>query len=263
MIRNVIKYGTAIIMLSMCMSCDLLRSAPFEVEHWSPGEAYHAQAENISVALSFSHDPDRASVEKYFSITADAEPLRGTFRWEDRTVHFVPFVPFENNREYVIKVFANAQSTRMLSMDWDFEGRFNTRFDSTRPHIVSCHPTQEGLMETDRGNCRIEFSLPISANSLRSNVSFSPSMSGIWNLEDEGLLAVFTPSEPWPQGGRFEMRVSASLAAANGMSVGKDSATVFTVGTNRTLPVLDTAWRLTDSGEKEALGEESSGWEKK
>ena len=203
MILNFIKYGTAIFLLSMSISCDILRSSPFEVLHWSPGGGYHDRPEDIKLSLSFSQDPDRASVEKYFSITADAETVHGIFHWEERTMYYMPFVPLQSNKEYSMRVFANAQSTKMLSMDRDFEGRFSTRADSSRPRIVSVQPEMDGIIRESRGICSINFSTVVSIDSVRSGVSLFPSIPGVWDLEEGGHRAVFRPAEPWPQGRRF------------------------------------------------------------
>ncbi|MCL2127760.1 MAG: Ig-like domain-containing protein, partial [Treponema sp.] len=94
------------------MSCDILRDSPFEVTEWTPGEGYHDRAESVSVSLSFSHDPDRASVEKNFSFSADGETVRGVFLWEGRRVSFLPFARLEPNRDYTVAVSANAHDTK-------------------------------------------------------------------------------------------------------------------------------------------------------
>ena len=256
-------------MLFVVSACDILRDSLFEVTAWSPGVGYHANPESLTVSLSFSHDPDRSSVEKNFSFSADGEPVPGVFYWNDKKLDYVLHVPLEINKDYTVTVSANAHNTKGLSMDWEFEGRFTTRSNSSRPDIVSFSPETDGIMDESRGNFIIGFSCPVSLNSLRSNASFSPSTSGAWDIDDEGKLAVFTPSEPWSHGKRFEMHLSSSLSGVNGMSLGKDFFTVFTVGLNREQPRLEGAWRVTESGDHvelvaEMSGEfiENSGWEK-
>jgi hypothetical protein len=94
-------------------------------------------------------------------------------------------------------------------------------------------------------------------------------MPGAWRLENEDRLAAFTPSEPWPQGKRYELRLSASLSAINGMNMGKDFLNVFTTGLERDPPYLVNAWRITKTDEEIELIRdvlenfiENSGWEK-
>jgi hypothetical protein len=127
----------------------------------------------------------------------------------------------------------------------------------------------EGVMDSSRGKCAAGFSFPLSLHSLRNSASFSPSVSGAWSLEEGGLLAVFTPSEPWPQGRRFEIRLPASLEGENGICMGKEFFSIFTVGAYRDPPCLLGAWRAGETGERIELVEETlegftenAGWEK-
>ena len=274
MIRRFIRLGMAFAIIALCSSCDILRDSPFEVSAWSPGGGYHANPEAIRISLSFSHDPDRSSVEKNFSISGNGEQMRGIFHWNGRKMDFLLYVPLEENREYFVRLSSGAHDTTGLSMDRDFEGRFNTRLDSARVRVESFMPEMGGTMEGRRGTCVIRFSSPVSLNSLRSNASFSPSISGTWTLDEGGLLAVFTPSEPWPHGRRLEMRLSAFLEGENRIGMGKDFFSIFTIGTNLELPKLTGAWRVTENGTREELVEETlsqgttdeykenTGWEK-
>jgi hypothetical protein len=269
MITKKIKYIIVLAIILSCLSCDILRISPFDVTEWSPGTGYHADPATLSVSVSFSDDPDRESVEKNFSFTSDGETVRGVFQWKDNKLIFLPYVPLETNKDYIIRISQNAQNKKMLSMDREFEGFFTTRPGTERPNIVSFSPAMEGVMDQSRGTLVIGFSYPVSINSLRGNASFSPSMSGTWRLEEAGKLAVFTPAEPWPQGKRFEFRLLASLEGTNGMAIGKDFLSIFYIGGDRALPYLTGAWRLTVDGKQEAiirepLGElvENAGWEK-
>jgi hypothetical protein len=268
MIIKVIKYIIIFSIISVCTSCDILRLSSFEVTKWSPGTGYHADPVTLLVSVSFSHDPDRESVEKNFSFTGDGEAVRGVFQWRGKKLNFLPYAPLETNKDYCVRISQNAQDKKMISMDREFEGSFTTRPGTERPNIVSFTPSMEGVMES-RGTVVISFSCPISLDSLRGNASFTPSMSGTWRLDEAGTLAVFTPAEPWPQGKRFEFRLPTSLEGINGMATGKNFFSIFYIGEDRTLPYLTGVWRLTADGEEEELvseplGEfvENAGWEK-
>jgi hypothetical protein len=264
-----------VIVLLWILSCDILRDAPFEVSAWSPGEGFHDPAGDIHPALDFSHDPDRASVERYFSLTGEGSRVKGAFRWEGRRLIFRPHAPLEENKDYTVTLAAAASDERGLSMDRQFEGNFTTRGDSSRPRLLSVFPEDGTVLYEERAEIRIAFSRPVSLKSLREEVSLSPAMEGSWTRgEAEGLVR-FTPAEPWKQGQRYELRIAASLAGENGLSIGRDVITLFISGDDKVKPFLRGAWRLDGEGIMEELTEvllpaagiagiswENSGWEK-
>jgi hypothetical protein len=251
---------------AMGVSPDLLRSSPFAVLEWSPGEGYHANPSALPVSLYFSHVPDRASVERHFSLTDDGNPLSGVFHWDDKMVIFIPAVPLGQNRDYMLTLAADAHDEKGVSMDKAFEERFTTRPDNTRPVLVSVFPETNSVIGDPYTAVRLGFSQTVSLNTLRDNVSFEPSMNGSWNLEGDGTRAVFRPAEPWTHGTRYQLKISSSFEGNTGMALGKDFASVFTVGDDHEKPRLLEAWRITSAGTDKTLANGqsiwNSGWEK-
>ncbi|MDR1250591.1 MAG: Ig-like domain-containing protein [Treponema sp.] len=245
-------------------SGDLLRDSVFEVSKWSPGGGYYADSSAISVSLSFSHVPDRASVERYFSLTADGKHLSGAFRWDGGLMRFIPDALLEINRDYVLSVRADAHDERGLSMDKGFEGRFTTRPDNTRPALISVLPAMNSTVKDLNTDVCLVFSGPITLNSLRDHVSFDPSINGLWRLEEDGTAAVFSPATPWDYGKRYVLRISASFEDSNGMTIGNDFSSVFTIGTDTDKPYLTGVWRITAKKDDKRLSGtvDNSGWEK-
>jgi hypothetical protein len=248
------------------ISPDLLRSSPFAVTKWSPGGGYHAEPSALLVSLDFSHTPDRASVERHFSITGDGNHIGGAFQWNGKKMTFIPSTPLEANRDYVLSLAADAHDEDGLSMDKAFDARFTTRPDNIRPVLVSVFPEMNVVVSDLYTVIRLVFSQAVSLNSLRDCVSFDPSINGSWRLENDCREAVFTPAEPWSYGKRYEVRVSADLAGNAGMTMGKDFSSVFVIGMDIEIPRLIEAWRVTKTGPDERLMEgkfiENSGWEK-
>jgi len=244
-------------------SCDLLRSSPFEVVSWTPGGGYHSAPENIAVSLVFSHAPNRASIERSFSLTGNGSRVRGNFMWSGRRMTFLPLVPLEINTDYTINLSADAHNTDGLNMDFAFLRDFTTRPDNVRPVLVSFYPEMFAEVENQRTEVRLEFSMPMPLRTLHDNVTFSPSMAGLWHLENEDTLAVFTPAEPWTHGIRYEIRFSTSLAAVNGMNIANDFLSIFTIGLDREPPYLLNAKRLTRCGDVfDLLETENPDWER-
>jgi len=241
-------------------SCDLLRSSPFEVSSWSPGEGYHSNPENLIVSLSFSLDPDRDSVERRFSLNGNNGRVKGNFFWEGRTLTFVPLTPLEKNNDYNLSLSAEAHDTNGLSMDSDFERGFTTRPGSERPVLISFSPSAYEEIDDLKTEVRLSFSLPVPLSALYDNVSFNPSMAGIWRTEEDGKSAIFTPSVPWTKNKRYEMRFSTSLTDNKIMNIGNDFKSVFITGTDKEIPELLQANRITKDGELISLERDVSGF---
>ena len=248
---NKMKFKLYIFLLIIAcfVSCDILRFTPFEVTSWTPGGGYHGEPEKIAVSLIFSHEPDRASVEKYFSLTGNGNKVRGTFLWEGRKLKFTPLTPPEKNTDYVITISADAHNTEGLSMDEAFNGEFTTRAGEVRPALVSCFPPMYADISDPVMEVKLEFSIPVPLNALYDYVSFTPSMQGLWRLEDGGRTAFFSPAEPWAQNSRYEIRFSTSLTDNNGMNIGGDFFSVFTTGIDSEKPYLLYAQRISKDGE--------------
>jgi len=231
------------------ISCDILRNSLFEVVSCAPESGYQSEPEKINISLDFSHDPDRASVEKNFSLTGDGNRVKGIFSWNDKKMIFSPLAPLETNTDYTITLSAEAHDTKGLSMDEPFNRYFSTRPDDTRPILVSSYPEMYSEITDTRAEIELEFLLPVPLKTLYDNVSFSPSMTGIWRLENEGKLAIFTPAEPWAQKTRYEIRFSTSLTDNNGMNIGNDFLCIFTTKVDLEIPYLVNAMRITNKNE--------------
>jgi hypothetical protein len=252
-----------------------LRSSPFEVSSWSPGEGYHSNPEDLTVSLNFSLDPDKDSVERRFSLNGNNGRVKGKFIWEGRRVTFIPLTPFEKNNDYNLSLSAEAHDTNGLSMDSAFERKFTTRPGIERPELISFSPSMYAHIDDLKTEIRLYFSLPVPLSVLYENVIFNPSMAGVWRQEEKGKLAIFTPSVPWSKNKRYEMRYSASLTDNKGMNIGKDFKSIFITGIDKEIPELLQANRITKDGgfiplERDVTGftsaaeeyTENKGWEK-
>ena len=259
--------GVCLCWICVLCACDILRNSPFEVSHWSPGEGYH-EAPALSVSAIFSHSPDMASVEQYFSLTADGNRVWGSFRWEGNRVTFLPGALLEANRDYVLSIGEEARDGRGLSMDRKFEGTFTTRPAAPRPGITDVDPPAGGILTGLRAPLRLFFSDPVPLSSLQDHVSLSPSTGGSWSVENGGRTGVFVTLEQWIPDQRYDLKVSASLTGPTGLSMGREFFSTFTTGPMGEKPRLLAAFRLDREGgeplaeEKAGTITENPGWEK-
>jgi len=229
-------------------SCDILRFSKFEITSWTPGSGFHSQPENIIISIDFSNEPDKANAQRNFSLMGDSVRVKGNFLWNGNTMVFNPLTPLETNTDYVITLSADAHDTEGLSLDKAFKGDFTTRKDNTRPVLISFYPSSFEEIIDPKTEIILNFSLPVPLITLYDNVSFIPSITGYWQLNDEGTLARFTPAEQWAQNTRYEIHLSASLSDNNGMTIGKDFTSVFKSRTFSEAPYLVSVSRVLKDG---------------
>lgn len=234
--------GKNIILLSvfvfLAFSCDLLRSSPYEVDAWTPGEGFHQDPGKLKITLLLSHESDRARTEQAFSLTEDRRTLKGDFSWQDRRLCFMPASPLEPDRNYVITLGTGAQDTGGISLESKFEVSFTTRPPGAKPVITGTLPEHEGSISESRGAFHLYFTEPVRLDSCIDYVSFSPSAPGSWRLEDGNRSACFVPREPWQTGSLYRLRVESDFRAVSGSVLGTEYTSVFTIGTDREKPVL-------------------------
>lgn len=231
--RNV---GLLIISLFM-MSCDILRSSPFEVVSWTPGPGPRQFDAGLSLSLTFSHEANRYSVERALSVTEDGLPLSLSFSWEGKTLRILPATALRENREYRISLAADAQDSDGLNLDSPFEGRFSTRPQAERLRLLSSVPADGGFISAGGGETGplfvplfLHFSHGVSLPSLLQQASFNPSIRGLWSLENGGSSARFTPQESWQRGKSYVLTLSKDLCDQYDRPMGYSSVIHFSVG---------------------------------
>ena len=233
------KFIFALIMILLfILSCDILRDSPYEVLAWTPGEGFHDDLSSIRISLLLSHESDRARTEQAFSLTGDKKTISGTYIWDGFWLDFSPVYPLEAGRDYVITLGTGAQNTRGVSLDNKFEASFTTRTPGVKPAITGTEPSDKGNVSGSRGEFRIMFSEPVPLGSCIDFISFSPSSSGSWRLEDEGRIAFFTPREPWQAGVLYRVNVDSGFKGVSGDVLGMEYITFFSLASDMEKPVL-------------------------
>jgi hypothetical protein len=232
----------------MFLSCDILRDIPFEVTAWSPGDGYSENVDDIAVSLLFSHEPDKISVERSFSVTEDGDTVKGEFRWADKRLFFIPFAPFAKNKDYAVNLETDACNENGVNIDKKFEVRFTTRPYGERPVVLAVYPADEDLLSEIRQQIRIEFSEAVDINSCVNDISFSPSMSGSWNLSNDNRTALFTPKDIWKDNELYKMTISNKFANLSGRQMGRSYISRFRPCDDTEPPVLLSAAAIDKDG---------------
>jgi hypothetical protein len=251
------------------LSCDILRTSPFEVAGWSPGEGYRDPNNGAAVSVWFSHDPLKSSVERSFEFSEDGVKLSGRFSWAHEKMTFTPSSPLRDGCDYTVVVNTDAQDTEGISLEKRFEGRWTTRPLEGRPAITATVPGDNGIIAPGRAKIVVAVSTLVSINAFTNHVSFSPQMKGSWAL-DSGE-AVFTPDTAWKRGTTYTMTIGASFENAAGKTLGKDFVSRFTADGETVPPELTSVAVLDKNGDRVERGggewtlaglpAENSGWE--
>ncbi len=261
----------ASLILLAASSCDVLRTAPFMVVSWSPGPGRHLVTDDIALRVEFSEEPDQASAENSFSLSENGAALSGQFFWLGSALTFLPYGGLRANAEYRMTVSADARNAAGVSLEQHFEVSFSSSPEAVRPRVVSTFPEREGRLETICDVVRIAFSENLDAVSLRESITFSPSIKGIWNTDQDGGVAIFTPLEPWTWGEEYNAVVSAELMDCSGNRMGEPYAFRFAIGADHVSPVLLRAEAVDGGGlpllavhadvPQDGVLQENPGWE--
>jgi len=234
------KAGLSFFLGFLCLffSCDLLRDKPYVVEAWTPGEGCHENPEKLVVSLLLSLESDKVRTEQAFSLTEDRKTVKGDFLWKGHRLVFKSAYPLEKNRDYLISLGTGAQDINGLSLETKFEAFFSTRPSGGKPELIGTEPEHEGNLTESRGEFRLFFSEPVPLDSCFDHISFTPSTSGSWRLEDGNRTACFIPREPWQAGVVYKLVVDSDFASVSGSVIGRAYSSVFYPGVDREKPVL-------------------------
>jgi hypothetical protein len=225
------KQFTGFIIIVLFLSCDILRSSPFEITGWSPGEGYRDVNSGMNIAVQFSREADRISVERSFEFSEDGVKLNGHIAWSnnDRLV-FTPSSPPQSGHDYAVIINTDAQDTRGVSLEKRFEGRWTTRPIEIegRPSILATFPLDGDVIAPGYTKVVIEFSTAVSINACYNHISFSPQIKGSWALDSSGKKALFTPDAVWRHETDYKMTVDAAFESFSGNTLGKERVIHFT-----------------------------------
>ncbi|MDR2842915.1 MAG: Ig-like domain-containing protein [Spirochaetaceae bacterium] len=243
--NNTIKYINLIFIVLagiLIMSCDVLRDHPFEVCGWLPGEGVFENTDALKVTLFFTDEPNRNSVEKSFSLTENGENVKGTFNWDGKSVAYTPLVPLGMYKDFVVVLTNDAETNNGLSLENKFEGHFSSKPEGERPLILSVEPENESIITNLREPVKIEFSEAVIKNTCIDEISFSPSMSGTWQISESGTSAVFYPKENWKQNETYILTISSYFKSEMSYSLGKAYTSRWHVGSDRQAPYLNSVY---------------------
>ncbi|MCX7024141.1 MAG: Ig-like domain-containing protein [Spirochaetes bacterium] len=230
-------------------SCDLLRGGDFEVESWRPGPGYLDGPGAAVVAVRFSRTPDRTSAERAFRFEADSLEVPGGFEWRGLELVYLPCEPLVAGRDYRITVSTAAEADDGLSLDKDFIAAFTTRFETSRPRVVSVEPVDRAVVDDPYAPIVVRMSEAMDADSFRAAAGLSPGAEGAWSASDGVAVMTFRPLSPWRTGERYEFSLGTGAKDESGNALASEFRSCFDAGSDRIPPGTPSARAVVPAGD--------------
>ncbi len=213
---------TISILIAFLSSCsfivELLNMEAAEITSWSPNRECVAVEEVPCITVCFSNSMNRPLCEEAFSLSRDADRVRGNFAWreKDTVLVFFPAVPVAKSCRYTLAVAATAEDIYGNSLAQSFTFGFITGEELTPPEVLSHAPIDGATGVSPRESIRIVFSEPIDEASFYSGFSLFPSTSGGFRWFSNGEEVHFLPLADYQFGGSYEVVLSQEISDRSG-----------------------------------------------
>jgi uncharacterized protein YfaS (alpha-2-macroglobulin family) len=192
----------------------------------APADAEMLVAPTRVISITFSEFMDHPSVEERFSLITEAgTAIQGAFRWDGKTMAFVPSTLLPLETSYVATLEAGAKAARG-------EGRiaapYSWRFTTVpHPRIVATQPADGDRKADPYGGMNITFAGPMDPATIMSNTTIIPKPTEVytyWNEYDNSFFISFgvQPSTS------YTFTFGAKIADPYGNTLGQDQVVRFT-----------------------------------
>jgi hypothetical protein len=213
-----------VIFCSCSFIVELLNMEAAQIISWSPNREYVAVEEVPYITVCFSSTMNRPLCEEAFSLTRDAEKVRGSFAWreQDSVLVFSPAVPVSKGCRYALTVASTAEDIYGNSLAEPFAFDFVTGEELIPPEVLSHAPADGAVGISPRESIRVVFSEPIDEASFYSGFSLFPSLSGGFLWFSEGAEVHFLPVADYQFGRSYEVVLSREISDRSGNRLAED-----------------------------------------
>lgn len=219
--------------LLLC-SCALISFERLTVTIW-PSERETILAAGASPWVEFPDSPDRASVQRLFTLSSADGQAPGDFRWEDRRMYFDPAPALRPGLRYVLAYRGRVTLENGQAFDADEEVPFYITHRGPGPLLVSSNPVDGGTAAVNRPLV-LTFSRPVDPNSFMREFDLQPSAETTVTWDGSGCVATVTPKAEWTNLATYSWKAGKNLAAPDGTPLGVDYAGRFRVQEDSTAP---------------------------
>src|SRR6202166_4803389 len=213
--------GAAAVLLALT-ACG---GTPAQIVDYSPQRGAVEVSTAAPVQISFDHDVDQASVESRLHLVPASV---GTVQWVNghQLVYTHPTLETSTTYEVVLDPGYRdlAGNTYSLRHHWSFvtEGP---------PNLATSAPADGDTSVDPAAYITLSFTREMNANSLRSALTFNPSIPFDVRIDPtDGLRAVIAPSQLLAPNTTYEVAVNTGALDIDGNQLGRDQTIRFTTG---------------------------------
>lgn len=231
----------ALLPLTLCTllgGCLPLLAPTLAVLEWSPSSERVDPSGGVQVWVQFSRAVEPTRAEQAFTLSEDGTALEGRFLWEGDKLCFSPLREVRKGHRYLIVVTTEVESPDGVSLDQEFRFAFSTRAEDVRPKVTRIAPADGSTIDDLALAVELSFSEPVDRASFLGAFSVSPSVTGSFSWSADGASCSFAPAQPWAWQTEYTVRISDSLADAEGNTLAEEVVSRFTVGTDCTAPAV-------------------------
>lgn len=227
-VTGVLRRSRVVILFVVLSSCsfvvELLNMEAAEIISWSPSRECVTVEEVPYITVRFSNSMNRPLCEDAFSLTRDADRVRGNFAWreQDSVLVFFPTVPVSKRCRYTLTVAATAEDIYGNSLAEPFAFDFVTGEELIPPEVLSYTPADGATGISPRESIRVVFSEPIDEASFYSGFSLFPTVRGGFLWFSEGAEVHFLPVADYQFGRSYEVVLSQEISDRSGNRLAED-----------------------------------------
>ena len=219
------------------VSCALFSPRAITVARWSPVSA-RPDVAGIETWVEFSAPVDMTKAEQAFTLTEDGAPMTGRFSWAANRLAFEPLKAISTGKSYEMTVGGSVEDARGVSLDREFRFSFSTRSDASRPEVLSVTPGPGAVIDDRFAAVSLVFSEGIDVTTFLRAFSLSPDAAGVISWSQDRTRCEFTPAAPYDWQTEYVVRLAGTLADADGNRLAERWESRFSVGSDRTVPIL-------------------------
>ena len=193
---------------------------------------------NLDIYADFNVAMDTEATRNAFSVTGAASPS-GITQWDgDRRIKFTLDEDLVSGNSYLMKVGSNAKSKDGYLMNIDHLVYFTVGSTIEGPTVVSTTPADNDQAVDVGSSIRLVFSRAMDQSSTESAFSVSPSASGAFAWDADGLGFTYTPYTDLTFATTYSVTLGVSATDTEGIPLASSYNFSFQAGTDFTNPSI-------------------------